>query len=169
MSVPRLSLLLRAPLYFWRATQTCRHHHGVVWSVYHPHSWMENSRLCSAHAHRLHLPRYCVSSFQHNRSILHQSHGLPQVRWSSSGTHGERGGKGEEGGEGGGGKQGGLLRNFIDNVWRGLERDKDMQDSLRGFHEERTKLEQSYVVQAAKQKLTNAKVDCRDWPDLVSR
>ena len=123
---------------------------------------MENSGLCFAHAHRLHLPRYCVSSFQHNRSILHQSHGLPLVRWSSSGTRGERGGKGEEGGEGGGGKQGGLLRNFIDNVWRGLERDKDMQDSLRGFHEERTKLEQSYVVQAAKQKLMNAKVDCRD-------
>ena len=109
-----------------------------------------------------------------HRSILH--HALPPVRWSSSGsTRGEtggkgeggegrgRGGKGEGGGEGGGGKQGGLLQNFIDNVWRGLERDKDMQDSLRGFHQERTKLEQSYVVQAAKQKLTNAKVDCKYW------
>ena len=33
-----------------------------------------------------------------------------------------------------------------------------MQESLRGFHEERTKMEQSYVLQTARQKLTDAKV-----------
>lgn len=162
MSVPRLPILLRVPLCFWRTTQTCRYHHGAVWRVCHSHSWIEDSRLCFAHAYRLHHPRHSVSSLQHKKRILHQSHGLPPVRWSSSGTRGERGGKGAEGGEGGGGsKQGGLFRNFIDNIWRGLEKDKDMQDSLREFHKERTKLEQSYVVQAAKQKLTNAKVDCK--------
>lgn len=81
------------------------------------------------------------------------------ARWSSSDSQGGNGGKREGRHESSdGGKQGGFLRNFIANLQRGLEQNKDMQESLRGFHEERTKMEQSYVLQTARQKLTDAKV-----------
>ena len=82
------------------------------------------------------------------------------VRQSSSDPQGGNGGKG--GGErherDDGRNQGGFLRNFVANLRRSLEQNKDMQESLRGFHEERTKMEQSYVLQRTREKLVDAKV-----------
>jgi len=99
---------------------------------------------------RLHLAFFCLQW---------QQHSVIPARWSSSDSQGGNGGKGEGRHESSdGGKQGGFLRNFIANLQRGLEQNKDMQESLRGFHEERTKMEQSYVLQTARQKMTDAKV-----------
>ena len=65
------------------------------------------------------------------------------MRWSSSDNG--------EGGEGGEGKQKGFLERFVGNVRRGLERDKEMQESLKGLQEERQRMQQSYVLQRWKE------------------
>ena len=58
---------------------------------------------------------------------------------------------------GGGGAGGGRKRqNFFDNLKKGVEKNQEIQDSLKGFHEEREKLHQSYVAQQARLKLAAA-------------
>lgn len=72
------------------------------------------------------------------------------VRWSSSGEGGGGGGKGEEQ------KRAGFVQNFLSNLRKSFERNKEMQESLQGLQEERHRMKQSYVVQAAKERLTAA-------------
>ena len=72
------------------------------------------------------------------------------VRWQSGSS---QGGGGAE-------RRHGFFANFLANLQKGLERNKDMQESLKGFHEERSKLQQSYYLQAAREKLAKAKVSC---------
>lgn len=74
------------------------------------------------------------------------------VRWFSSGNQ-------KTGGSSGGGSDGGskgFFQNFISNLRRGFEKNREMQESLKGFHEEREKLEQSYVIQQIKLKTVAA-------------
>jgi len=47
---------------------------------------------------------------------------------------------------------GGFFKNFVESVKKSVKED-DVQESLKGFHEERQKMQQSYVVQQARQKL----------------
>ena len=68
------------------------------------------------------------------------------------------GGKGEsESGKGGGGG-GGFFQNFVSNLRRGLFKDKEMQENLKGFQEETDKMQQSFVLQQARLKMGLAKV-----------
>ena len=78
------------------------------------------------------------------------------VRWNSSTDQGggASGGGGGAGGGGGGGK--GFFQNFFDNLKKGVEKNQEMQESLKGFHEEREKLQQSYVAQQVKLKFAAA-------------
>lgn len=89
------------------------------------------------------------------------------VRWYSSSNHGggasgggggaSGGGGGASGGAGGGGGgRKGFFQNFFNNLKRGVEKNQEMQESLKGFHEEREKLHQSYLVQQAKLKFEAA-------------
>ena len=81
------------------------------------------------------------------------------VRWYSStnqggGASGGGGGASGEGGAGGGRK--GFFQNFFDNLKKGVEKNQEIQESLKGFHEEREKLHQSYVMQQVKLKFAAA-------------
>lgn len=72
------------------------------------------------------------------------------IRWYS-----KEGGAGAGNGKGSSGKppsSGGFLKNFIQNFRKSVKED-NVQESLKGFHEEREKMQQSYVVQQAMQKL----------------
>ena len=60
------------------------------------------------------------------------------VRWSSEGDE-ERGGKNQ--------KRVGFIENFMSNLQRGLKRNKEMQESLKGLREERERMQKSYVLQ----------------------
>ena len=60
---------------------------------------------------------------------------------------------------GGGGAEGGRrgsFQNFFDNLKKGVEKNQEIQDSLKGFHEKREKLHQPYVAQQARLKLAAA-------------
>lgn len=70
------------------------------------------------------------------------------VRWYTGGSKGR-------GGASGGGRKG-FFQNFIENLRKGVNQNRDMQESLKGFHEEREKLQQSHVVQQAKEKAMEA-------------
>lgn len=78
--------------------------------------------------------------------------GLRTVRWYSGA--GKQGG-GANGGKGSGkppeGGGGNFFQNFAEN-FRKTIKGNEVQDSLKGFHEEREKMQQSYVVQQAKLK-----------------
>ena len=87
------------------------------------------------------------------------------VRWQSGGGGGASGGN--TGGPQGGGR--GFFQNFVDNLRKGLERNREMQEGLKGFQEEREKMKQSYFMQAAKENMTNAKVSCEDLAILIGR
>lgn len=80
------------------------------------------------------------------------------ARWYSSTGSGASGGGGggasRGGGAGGGGK--GFFQNFFDNLKKGVEKNQEIQESLKGFHEEREKLHQSYVMQQVKLKFAAA-------------
>ena len=39
------------------------------------------------------------------------------------------------------------MENFMSNLQRGLQRDKEMQESLKGLREERERMQQSYLMQ----------------------
>ena len=54
------------------------------------------------------------------------------------------------------GEEEGFFQNFFDNLKKGVEKNQEIQDSLKGFHEEREKLHQSYVAQQARLKLAAA-------------
>ena len=54
------------------------------------------------------------------------------------------------------GEEEGFFQNFFDNLKNGIEKNQEIQDSLKGFHEEREKLHQSYVAQQARLKLSAA-------------
>ena len=56
------------------------------------------------------------------------------VRWYSS--TGQGGGASGGGGGAGGGRRG-FFQNFFDNLKKGVEKNQEIQDSLKGFHEER--------------------------------
>ena len=79
-----------------------------------------------------------------------RSQSIRTVRWNSGG------GTGSGGGSSGSGKSpvggGGFFQNFVKNFQKVVKGD-EMQESLKGFHEEREKMNQSYVVQQAKLKL----------------
>ncbi len=68
-----------------------------------------------------------------------------QGRWYSKG-----------GASGGGGPRKGFFQNFIENIRKGLNQNREMQESMKGFHEERDKLQKSYVMQQAKEKAVEA-------------
>lgn len=90
------------------------------------------------------------------------------VRWYSSTNQGGGasggggggasggGGAGASGGGGAGGGRKGFFQNFFDNLKRGVEKNQEIQESLKGFHEEREKLHQSYVMQQVKLKFAAA-------------
>ena len=98
---------------------------------------------------------------------LHRHHGAPincyksgwratpknTVRWYSSTN---QGGGGARGGGGGGAGRKGFFQNFLDNLKKGVEKNQEMQESLKGFHEEREKLHQSYIAQQARLKFAAA-------------
>ena len=106
---------------------------------------------------------------------LHCHHGAPinryrsgwtstprnTVRWYSSTNQGGGGASGGGGGASGGGGGGGagrkgFFQNFLDNLKKGVEKNQEMQESLKGFHEEREKLHQSYVAQQVRLKFAAA-------------
>ena len=80
---------------------------------------------------------------------------FPRTARGYSGTN--QGGGASGGGSGNGGGRKGFFQNFIDNVRKGLNQNREMQENLKGFHEEREKLQRSYVLQQAKQKVIDAK------------
>ncbi|CAI8013226.1 Mitochondrial import inner membrane translocase subunit TIM44 [Geodia barretti] len=67
------------------------------------------------------------------------------VRWSSGGEEGgeERSGKNK--------RRIGFVENFLSNLQQGLQRNKDMQESLKGLREERERMQRSYVLQRWKE------------------
>ena len=81
------------------------------------------------------------------------------VRWYSSSNQGggaSGGGGAGGGGAGGGGGRKGFFQNFFNNLRKGVEKNPEMQDSLKSFHEEREKLHQSYVAQQLRLKFSAA-------------
>ena len=96
------------------------------------------------------LRSHCISRYtQHRRTAW----STKTVRWYSSA--GQGGGASGGGGGAGGGRRG-FFQNFFDNLKKGVEKNQEIQDSLKGFHEEREKLHQSYVAQQARLKLVAA-------------
>lgn len=86
------------------------------------------------------------------------------VRWygQGGGTSGGKGGgknKPPEGGGGGGG--GNFFTRFVENIRKEMK-GGEVQESLKGFNEEREEMHQSYVVQQAKLKLSAAIQTLRD-------
>ena len=68
------------------------------------------------------------------------------VRWSSSGGEeggGERSGKSQ--------RRAGFIENLLSNLQQGLQRNKEMQDSLKGLREERERMQRSYFLQRWKE------------------
>ena len=51
---------------------------------------------------------------------------------------------------------GGFFRNVIENIRKGYEKDKALQESLKSFREEREKLEKSNALNTTKEGLSNA-------------
>ena len=96
----------------------------------------------------------------HSHSINRYAHrrtawSTKTVRWYSS--TGQGGGASNSGGGAGGGRRSrGFFQNFFDNLKKGVEKNQEIQDSLKGFYEEREKLHQSYVTQQARLKLAAA-------------
>lgn len=100
-----------------------------------------------------------VERFHH----LHQRTALPAptprgIRWYTTGGGKQEGGgaNGGKGGSGPGSKPpegggGNFFQNLIQNIRSGMKT-SEVQDSLKGFHEEREKMQQSYVVQQVKLK-----------------
>ena len=105
--------------------------------------------------------------------VHHRHRGTPNrhwgtrnsVRWYSStnqgggasgGGGGASGGGGGGGGGGGAGGRKGFFQNFFDNLKKGVEKNQEIQESLKGFHEEREKLHQSYVAQQIRLKFAAA-------------
>ena len=87
--------------------------------------------------------------------LRHPSQKYSRVRWYSEGNTG--GGASSGGGGTGGGGRKGFFQNFFENLRKGVNQNREMQESLKGFQEEREKLQKSYVVQQAKEKAVEAK------------
>ena len=94
-------------------------------------------------------------TLHHHSVTRHTAWTTKPVRWYSSNGQGG-GASGGGGGAGGGGGRKGFFQNFFDNLRKGVEKNQEIQDSLKGFHEEREKLHQSYVAQQARLKLAAA-------------
>ena len=121
-----------------------------------PHRTLQ---VCQARAIRTFLN--CTPS-QH-QTVLHHLHRTPNqtltrlsVRHFSQSNHGGRGGQGGggasgRGAEGKSGGGGGFFQNFVDNLRKAIK-GSEVQDSLKGFNEEREKMQQSYVIQQTKLK-----------------
>lgn len=96
------------------------------------------------------------SAFRHrtNQPTPIRGSNLRGVRWYNTGTQGgggTNGGKGSGPGkppEGGGGN---FFQNLVENIRKSLK-GSEVQESLKGFNEEREKMQQSYVIQQAKLK-----------------
>ncbi len=73
------------------------------------------------------------------------------LRWYSE-KGGDGAGKSKGSSEKPPSSSGGFLKNFKESIKKSVK-DDEMQESLKSFHEEREKMQQSYVVQQAKQKL----------------
>lgn len=71
------------------------------------------------------------------------------ARWSSGG-----GGGGGEDERGKNQRRAGFIENFIKNFQQGLQRNKDMQESLKGLREERERMQKSYVIQQWKEQVS---------------
>ena len=113
---------------------------------------------------------FALSSNLYCSRTLHHHHGTPNrcrpswgarntVRWYSSTNQGggaSGGGGGASGGGGGAGGKKGFFQNFLDNLKKGVEKNQEIQESLKGFHEERDKLHQSYVAQQVRLKFAAA-------------
>ena len=93
---------------------------------------------------RLHHPAH----FKHrtNQPLLSQTHRT--VRWYSESGGTKGGGAGKKPPEGGGGN---FFQRFVDNIRKEMK-GGEVQESLKGFNEEREEMTQSYVVQQAKLK-----------------
>ena len=50
----------------------------------------------------------------------------------------------------------GFVRNFLSNLRKGMERNREMQESLEGLQEERRRMKQLHVVQVARERLAAA-------------
>ncbi|XP_064390541.1 mitochondrial import inner membrane translocase subunit TIM44-like isoform X2 [Halichondria panicea] len=85
------------------------------------------------------LSKRCYST------VLRRPPTTGQGRWYSGG-----------GASSGGGGRKGFFRNFIENIRKGVNQNREMQESLKGFHEERDKLQKSHVMQQAKEKAAEA-------------
>ena len=77
------------------------------------------------------------------------------MRWYTEGNTGGGASGGSSGGGGGGRK--GFFQTFLDNLRKGVNQNREMQESLKGFQEEREKLQKSYVMQQAKERAVEAK------------
>ena len=113
---------------------------------------------------------FALSSNLYCSRTLHHHHGAPNryrpawrtrntARWFSSTNQGggaSGGGGGASGGGGGTGGRKGFFQNFLDNLKKGVEKNQEIQESLKGFHEEREKLHQSYVAQQVRLKFAAA-------------
>lgn len=95
-----------------------------------------------------------ITTRNYGTKLFHHPKSPPTVqgRWYSGGGASGRGGA--SGGSGGGRK--GFFQNFIENIRKGLNQNREMQESLKGFHEEREKLQKSYILQQAKEKAAEA-------------
>lgn len=79
-------------------------------------------------------------------AIFRMSYMRPvSVRWNSGG--GDSGGDGRGKSE----KRAGFFESFVRNLQQGLERNKEMQESLKGLREERERMRKSYVFQRWKE------------------
>lgn len=101
-------------------------------------------------------PQWRTGLFKHRTAQSLIGTGQRAVRWYSSGNQGggakgSSSGKPPGGGSGGGGGGGNFFQNFIENFRKGMK-GSEVQESLKGFNEEREKMQQSYVVQQAKLK-----------------
>lgn len=77
------------------------------------------------------------------------------VRWYGQGgrTNGEKGGSKNKPPEGGGGEGGNFFQRFVENIRKEMK-GGEVQESLKGFNEEREEMQQSYLVQQAKLKFS---------------
>ena len=53
---------------------------------------------------------------------------------------------------------GGLFRNFVENLRKSLEKDKEIQDNLKAFEDERSKIVKSDSVKLFRQQFSNTRV-----------
>ena len=95
------------------------------------------------------------NTFQYSNGVFLNGTRTALRYYSKEGSKAGGSGKGSSSKPNNGG--GGFFKKFVDSVKKSVKED-DVQESLKGFHEEREKMQQSYIVQQARQKLKDIKV-----------